>query len=224
MSVFFTLIIVISSIVLGKLILLKRDVKDYHNYWQNLAAKPKADRSLTYVALGDSAAQGLGASHPELGYVGLIAEALKSKTKRAVHVTNLSKTGATVDDCLKDQIPELAKLKPDIVTIEIGANDLKNWDESLFEQSMEKLIKALPKHTIISDMPYFGGGRMQDLEQRADRASVIIRALAISRGLKVAPLHRITKERDSLLAYSIDFFHPNNRGYRNWFEAFWSVL
>ena len=47
------------------------------DYW----SVPRGEAGgLLYVALGDSAAQGIGASHPDRGYVGLLADRLRAAT------------------------------------------------------------------------------------------------------------------------------------------------
>ena len=55
----------------------------------------------------------------------------------------------------------------------------------------------------------------------------MIRAAALPRGLVVAPLQERTRARgwwSMFTDYAADWFHPNDRGYQVWAEAFWSVL
>jgi acyl-CoA thioesterase I len=222
----------ILAIVIGALVVLTAlgfaniglQIPRYHHYWQKLAEKPKTTGALIYVALGDSTAQGIGASSPANGYVGLLAKRIESKTGRPVHVINMSKSGARSKDALEDQLPKLLQLKPDIVTIEIGANDLHIWDATAFRDHLDQLFATLPEHTVISDVPYFGGGRHRSRNQKAEEANKILGELAQKYNRKVAPLYSVTKERDSWLNYSTDYFHPSNRGYQNWADAFWQLL
>ena len=199
-------------------------VPRYKNYWQRRAAKPMPDNALVYVAMGDSTAQGIGASSPDKGYVGLIAKALQEQEGRPVHVINLSKSGARVQDCLREQLPQLQNLHPDVITLEIGANDMSQWDEDSFKKDMNELLSQLPKQTVVSDIPYFGGGRKRRLEPQVLAASRIISELAQEYALRVAPLYQVTKEHDSVRTMTIDFLHPSNKGYQNWYAAFWQPL
>ncbi|HTE22698.1 MAG TPA: SGNH/GDSL hydrolase family protein, partial [Candidatus Limnocylindria bacterium] len=199
-------------------------VPQYQKYWQKRAAQPKPENALTYVALGDSTAQGIGATSPQKSYVGLIATALEQKQSRPVHAVNLSKSGARLQDCLRDQLPRLKELQADVVTIEIGANDMSAWDEASFRADMDKLMIELPKQAIISDIPYFGGGRYRHLEPNVEAANRIITDLAKRHGLRMAPLHQVTRDRDGVRTMAVDFFHPSDAGYKNWFTAFWRVL
>lgn len=226
------IVIIIASILgllavieIVMLLLLAAQNGRYHTYWQKRAETTTNEAGLLYVALGDSVGISIGASSAEKGYVGLIAELLEQKAGRPVRVVNLSKSGATINQAVEDQLPKLKTYDPDVVTIEIGANDMVHtWDEAKFRDDMTRLMSELPKHTVISDMPYFGGGIKRGVEKNVPRANEIIRELAAERGLSVAPLHQITKDNDSLRVYAADYFHPNNRGHQNWFQAFWSVI
>jgi len=91
-----------------KLVLLAQSVDGYRTYWAGPRGEPGG---LVYVALGDSAAQGIGASHPERGYVGLLAERIREQTGRPVQVVNLSRSGATVRDLLDTQLSPLRELR-----------------------------------------------------------------------------------------------------------------
>jgi acyl-CoA thioesterase I len=171
---------------------------------------------LLYVAIGDSAAQGIGASRPAHGYVGVLAKRLGGRWR----VVNLGISGATVRIAIDAELPVLRKLQPDLVTVSIGANDIASFDEQRFERDIRELFEALPPHAIVADVPsfYFLPG-----EKRALVANRIIRDAAAERGLVVAPLHSRTK-RQGLWGVSTQFagdlFHPNDRGYRIWASAF----
>ncbi len=104
------------------------------------AAPPPA----TYVALGDSVAAGVGASRPELGYVPLVADALRSARQCGTTQTlsclreaiDLSVGGATTASLIATQLPAATALvqqrnsnaTPEddvrLITLTIGGNDL----------------------------------------------------------------------------------------------------
>jgi len=218
------LILLFFSIRLFKL---SRSLSSYKHYWNEKTAAPMQEGSLLYVALGDSTAQGIGASKPEKGYVGLIAKQLSAQTGRPVHVINLSVSGAGTEQLTNDQLPKLKKINlPDdaIVTLSVGANDLANFNADQFLAQTETLFSQLPLRTLVADIPYFGGGREKGREANVIKASAIIDRVARKYNLRVAPLHQTTKDEDSLLAYGADFFHPSNKGYQNWHKAFESLL
>jgi len=204
-----------------KLVRLQRSVLRSRQHWAVPRGEPAG---LLYVALGDSAAQGIGASRPERGYVGLIAQGLRERTGRPVRIVNLSRSGAHVQDVLRDQLPRLAALSPDLVTVAIGGNDLASYDAETFETQMAELARALPEGTFVADGPYFMHGRWErDAQAAADRT----RALATRHGLTPVPLHEEQRRQGwsaMTSQFAADWFHPNDRGHRVWAQAFWRAI
>ncbi|MGV8970716.1 MAG: SGNH/GDSL hydrolase family protein [Rhodoglobus sp.] len=186
-------------------------------YWRERNKEPG---ELLYVAIGDSAAQGIGASRPDHSYVGFLARSIRSRTDRTLRVANLGISGATLGLAIESELPRLAKLNPDIVTVCIGANDIANFDEHRFEREIAVILDAVPSHAIVADLPsfYFTPG-----QKKARIANRILRAAATERGLTIVNLHRLT-DRQGLWGittqFAGDLFHPNDRGYRVWAAAF----
>ena len=179
---------------------------------------------LLYVALGDSTAQGVGASKPDRGYVGLLAEHLRTTTGQPVRVINLSVSGARVQDVLDRQIPALRNLRPDVVTVAIGGNDVRAYNADAFASRVERLTAALPAGTFIADVPWFMHGRW---ERQAQQAADVVTRSASRRGLNVVPLHRALQRRGwtaMVTDFAPDWFHPNDRGYRVWSDTFWTAI
>lgn len=191
-------------------------------WWQKDATR---QGELLYVALGDSAAQGVGASNPGRSYVGLIARHLRNQTGRTVQVANLSVSGARLSDALRTQLPQLRALRPDIVTVAVGANDMPQFEPQRFEIELRTLFAKLPLRTIVADLPSFYLGRA---ERNTRAANLILRRLAAEFQFEVAPLYATTRRqgvaRYALNQVAADFFHPNDRGYRVWFAAFLPLI
>ncbi len=189
-----------------------------HSKWWRDHAKVSGE--LLYVAIGDSAAQGIGASAPDRSYVGVLAEEIRAITGRTVRVVNLSVSGATVELAVRDQLPRFANLRPDIVTVAVGANDIAHWDPTAFERGIRTIFEALPPHALVADLPYF---YLPHNERKVAVANRIVRGTAAERGLTVVPLHRTTKHQGIagiFKQFAIDMFHPNDHGYRVWADAF----
>lgn len=195
----------------------------YRTYWNRNNATANMSADYIYVAFGDSAAQGVGATKPQNGYVGVIAKELEKKG-HSVQVINLSKSGAKVKDVLDTQLPGYKKLnlesKP-IVTVEIGANDMIDFDPVRFQEEMHALMKELPEGTVISDIPSFKGGRLSRLEPNVLKANEIMRNHTGQHGLQLANLHQRVAAEHSIRTLAADLFHPSDYGYRkNWAPAF----
>jgi acyl-CoA thioesterase-1 len=215
---FITLLLVLE---LMSILELRSHLESYAEYWKE---RIKERGSFVYVALGDSTAQALGASNPALGYVSLIAQAISTTKQRKVRIINLSQSGARVADVLATQLPQLKRYKKiDLVTVGIGSNNIRRWDQVVFYSEISQLAGALPKtKSVIATVPYFGG-RVRANKQ-VSLAGDIIKQAASANKLAVSDLYSVTRAQRSLRNYTFDFFHPNNRGYRLWFEAFWEPI
>ena len=190
-----------------------------HSAWWREHAKREGE--LLYVAVGDSAAQGIGASKPHRGYVGTVAAHLRKTTGKSVRVVNLSVSGARLRETLEIQVPKLARLQPDVITVAIGANDIATFDDVRFDRELRELADALPPHAIVADLPSFFFG---EAEKRVRIANGIVHQVVGEHGFALAPLYQATRRqgaaRMALNQASADFFHPNDRGYRVWASAF----
>jgi lysophospholipase L1-like esterase len=189
-----------------------------HSAWWRAQAKEQGD--LLYVALGDSSAQGIGATAPDHGYVGILARRIAARSGRSVRTVNLSVSGATAQDVVEYQLPRLAKLRPDVVTLAIGVNDIVRWNEHGFSSAVSTILDALPEGAIVAELPYFYLPRS---EHRVAVAIHAIKRLADARKLRVAPLHGVTKRagvQGIFTLFSGDRFHPNDSGYELWASAF----
>ena len=192
-------------------------VGNYKNFWAN---KSQESGEITYLALGDSAAQGIGATSPMRGYVGIIAKRLEQKTGKKVRIVNLSVTGAKMSDYLKVQAPKIAEIKADYVTIEIGANDIPTFDENKFRSEFIEVLKSLPNNAYISNMPLFNS-RPSSTNNAKVASNLIEKELANRPNLKFVNLQKQTSENQSIFGFAPDLFHPNNISYKNWADAFW---
>jgi acyl-CoA thioesterase-1 len=199
---------------------LRRSVELHRRYW---SVPQGPGGGLLYAALGDSTALGIGASAPERGYVALLAQRLAASTGRPVQVLNFSRSGARVEDVVTEQLPRLAGLSPDLVTVAVGANDIKRYNSVRFRADVDTLIAGLPPGTVVGNVPWFmhgGTGR------RSAEAAAYVETRAKARGLPVAALHDTMRDRgwrSMLTDFAPDLFHPNNRGYRLWADAFWAA-
>ena len=176
--------------------------------------------ALLYVAMGDSAAQGIGASSPARSYVGRLSAYIRRQGHTSLRVVNLSVSGSTTWLCRKDQLPKFEKYEPDVVTVAIGANDIVQFDPESFEKNIRVIYGALPSHAIVGDLPAMW---IPDREKKLIEANRIVRRVADEFGLTVAPLYATTRKQGFFRTYrnsAGDLFHPNDRGYRVWASAF----
>src|SRR5438128_2578604 len=84
------------------------------------AAGAESSAPAVYVALGDSTAVGFGANQ---SYARRLAVRLHAE-RPGFSFRQLAENGATSRDVLVDQIPRLQQLKPTLVTVGVGVNDV----------------------------------------------------------------------------------------------------
>lgn len=199
-------------------VLLTNRIPAHHVYWgERGAADPEA---VLYVALGDSAALGLGASEPQRGYVGIVAAEIARITGRRVRVRNLAIDGATCAVVLADELHRIPKAEAVVCTLDVGANDVWSFEPTRFRDEFERICAALPAGTIVADLPSF---TPLPIGRRVEAANRIVHEVVAAHGLTLAPLNATTRSGGAVKALrnaAGDLFHPNDRGHRVWAEAF----
>lgn len=186
-------------------------------------------KTLKYVILGDSTAVSQGADYRD-GIATLTAKNLAKSQSRAVLYTNFAISGARIGDVRAIQVEAAAKLKPDLVLMSVGANDvthltsLKNVEADLIA-IVSQLREANPKvKIVITGSPQMGA---------VPRIPQPLRWLA---GWQVGEINkmflRVATEQQLVFAYladrtgpifardrslfAADKFHPNAAGYAVW--------
>jgi acyl-CoA thioesterase I len=195
----------------------------FADYWRRHNHRSLAGTGPLWVALGDSTAQGLGATHPSAGYVGQAHGELRRRTGLSWRVINLSNCGALTQDVLRDQLPYLLDLPaaPDLLTCGIGVNDILHTPPARVHAALRVLIDALPRQTVVLDLPVPAGmwgisGRLA--APYVTRVNRTIHAAARERGLPVAGVStRFTPPWTG--KFAADRFHPTDDGYRDWTHA-----
>lgn len=191
-------------------------VQRYAEEWVAANATARDAQGPLWVAIGDSATQAIGAATRDDGYVLQVLRGLQ-QTDPSWRVVNLSRTGATVADVLREQVPTMQALDVDLVTCAAGANDLLRTSQDELEAGLRTLAGALPPGSLMATLP-------QGLRAARSRAAnEVIRGAAEVRGLRVVDLWSRTGPpwRGK---FSADGFHPNEIGYRDWTEAFLETL
>jgi lysophospholipase L1-like esterase len=201
--------------------------RTFADFWtQQNAAALAADGPL-WVVLGDSTAQGIGASSPMHGYVGQVLMTLNSRSGRPWRILNLSRAGAQAAHVLNDQLPLLEALgtEPDLVTCGIGSNDILGTVPKKVHSNLRQLIRRLPSSSVVMDLLlpdrfWAVGGICSPYVAGINRT---IHAAAAERDLPVAELSRHVRPpwRGKLAP---DLFHPNDRGYQQQTKALLAAL
>lgn len=182
----------------------------------------KADNQLIkYVALGDSLTVGVGTSSYQNSYPYLVAK--KLAVKNNVELINLALSGSISQDVSITQIPQVIPLKPDLVTLLIGINDIHHLKSPAdFENNLTNIVKILKQNTLkiyLLSIPFLGSDKILFppynliLDYRTQQFNQIIEKVANSYQVGYIDLYYVNKQAQF---YSVDQFHPSEAGYSLW--------
>ena len=184
-------------------------------------------QTLSYVVLGDSTGAGQGAPYASGIAIGT-SKALGEH--RHLTMTNLSVSGARAGDVERDQLSAASRLRPDLVLLSVGANDVTHLTpigrmKASFLRIVRGLRAANPAVVIVvTGSPDMGAPpRIPRLlrglaARRTEAVNVMVQQLASEERLTFAPIAAVTGpqfRRDRTL-FAADRFHPNERGYATW--------
>jgi acyl-CoA thioesterase-1 len=195
------------------------------------------DADLLYVALGDSTVEGIGASRPELNYVSRLHGRLHEIYRNA-RVENLGVGGATSLDVLAHQLDRAVALKPDLVTLSVGPNDItERVPLSDYTRNMDAILARLAAETravivvnLLPDLavtPRFRGHEAQAVVgRRSVEFNEALARLTKRHGVQAVDLYAASRrevpERPELVAR--DGYHPSDLGYARWAELMWDAV
>ncbi|MEK7605558.1 MAG: SGNH/GDSL hydrolase family protein [Patescibacteria group bacterium] len=181
-----------------------------------------------YVALGDSTAEGMGASSHDKAYTSIIHSSLKERYRKAKY-HNFAKSGAILNDVIHHQLPRALAINPSLITISVGANDIiRRTKPEEFEENLYELLKTLQQKTdatiVISTIP--------DLSLTPAVPKLLKTYSRYKAGKLNTIINRVGKDTNTITvdmfedsravlrafpdAIASDGFHPSDFGYALW--------
>lgn len=181
--------------------------------WHRIAVEALDRPDSFWVILGDSTAQGVGASTIDHTWVARLEAALRV-SGRPHGVVNLARSGARASDVVKEQLPiiDLLPEAPALVCCVVGTNDLmRNPAPPVVAGRLRRLLEGLPSGSAVATLPSPGASPSGRWINRALRQS------AADNGHLIADL---TPHLIGFRGLAADRFHPSDRGYDAWVTAF----
>ncbi|KND42907.1 SGNH/GDSL hydrolase family protein [Streptomyces stelliscabiei] len=164
---------------------------------------------LRYVAIGDSMTEGLGDPDPAGGHRGWadrLAEALAER-RPGLSYANLAVRGRTAAQIRAEQLEPALELKPDLVTVMAGMNDLvrSGFDAASVVADIEEMfVRLTASGAQVATVNFPDLGKVSPLARR-----VLPRILDLNARL------RATAERHGVLVLDV-FAHPVTTDPRLW--------
>ena len=192
-----------------------------------------------YLALGDSYTIGTGASSKAHNYPSILAARLTKATGGKVGLTNPAVNGFTTQDLIVNELGYLASLKPQLVSILIGVNDLvqgrtpEQYKKSLIEiydavaslglAAGQVVAISIPNWSVVPAAATFGDpDRIRTL---TDTFNGIARDQAERRGFTWIDITELsTSALGSPGWISSDQLHPGDQQYAAWADVIWETV
>jgi len=192
---------------------------------------------LRYIALGDSYTIGTGVGYRDRWPDQLVA-ALGPNEPTIDLVANLGVNGYTTGDLIRHELPALDRLRPEVVTLLIGVNDVVRGiattayvanlrtilDELVGRVGAERIVTvAVPDYTVTP-----AGADYGDPAQRHDgivAANTAMAREAADRGVAFVDIFDVSLlARDDRTLVAADGLHPSGRQYGLWVDRIAPVV
>lgn len=136
-----------------------RKMYSFIRFYLTRLSKSDPAKEFVFVAIGDSAVMGMGATNHKRSYTGIIYSMIKERFPRTKYF-NFGKFGASTHDVITEQLDKAVELNPDLVTISVGANDMnKRILPKSFGKNLQTIVERFQKETtakiVINNLPDF---------------------------------------------------------------------
>jgi lysophospholipase L1-like esterase len=192
-----------------------------------------------YLALGDSYTIGTGASSPARNYPSILAARLTETTGTKVELTNPAVNGFTTRDLIDHELGYVGRLKPQLVSILIGVNDLVQGqtpdqyrDSLLTIYNAAERLKLAPGRVVAISVPNWAVvpaaasfGDPDRIRGLTDTFNAIARQESEARSFTWVDITEVsTSGLGSPGWISSDRLHPGDPQYAAWAEVIWESV
>ncbi len=192
---------------------------------------------LRYLALGDSYTIGTGTAGAEHAFPARLARLARERSGVEVEVTNPAVDGYATTDLIREELPLLAAVRPHLVSILVGANDLaRGWSRETYERGLETIYDAVaaavpsagsvlavtvPDWSLAPAAADFGSP--DHLRTEIEERNQLAMSAARRRGFRVFDVAPISR-RLGLAGLGPDHLHPAQEQYDRWADEIWEAV
>jgi lysophospholipase L1-like esterase len=189
--------------------------------------------ALKYLALGDSYTIGTGASDDSRSWPSIIAERLQAE------LTNPAVNGFTTLDLIRDELPYLQRVRPDLVSVLIGVNDLvQGRTPDQYRKSLQAIYDrvaalnlpegravavSIPSWSFVPAAADFGGS--DRVNRMTGIFNEVAREEATARRFDWIDITEASRSGIGSPGWiASDRLHPGDAQYAAWAEVIWKEL
>jgi acyl-CoA thioesterase-1 len=205
----------------------------------NPATRVSKSGTFRYLALGDSYTIGTGASSKSRNYPSILSARLTNVTGRKVDLTNPAVNGFTTLDLIQKELGHVDRLKPQLVSILIGVNDLvQGRTPDQYRSSLAQIYDSvaalrlpagrvvaisLPDWSVVPAAADYGDPAA--LRRLTDTFNSIAKREADARGFTWVDITAAsTSAMESPGWISSDRLHPGDAQYAAWADLIWEAV
>lgn len=191
-------------------------------------------KKVRYLALGDSYTICTGSSDSSKAWPSIVASRLEAKTGLQVELTNPAVNGYTTLDLIRDELPLVERVQPDLVTVLIGVNDLvqgrtlAQYDSSLAEiydavADRKVFAVSIPSWYFVPAAAQFGGS--DHVEKLTRLFNHVAHEQAVAHGFTWIDLTAVSRSRIGSRGWiASDDLHPGDAQYSAWAGVIWDAV
>ena len=184
--------------------------------------------NVRYLALGDSYTISTGASDDAHAWPSIIAKRLGAR------LTNPAVNGYTTLDLIRNELPLFSRLKPDLVTVLIGVNDLvQGRSLDAYRGSLRTIYVAvesarvvavsIPTWSYVPAAADFGGAK--HVEKVTGEFNDVAREEATKGGFAWVDIGPVSTSKIGSPGWiASDQLHPGDAQYAAWAEVIWPAV
>jgi acyl-CoA thioesterase-1 len=192
--------------------------------------------AVRYLALGDSFTIGTGIG-PDRAFPRVLARRFVARGIDC-DLTNPAANGYKTDDLIRDELPLVARIRPTLVTLLIGANDVvRGSSEDRYRAQLRRIhdalrtggvapaaVHALPQPDWSLSPAGAAFGDPRDIARTIERFNAIARDEAERAGARYIDLFGLMREQAQAAMLAPDGLHPSAEAHAQWAARLDAVL
>ncbi len=189
--------------------------------------------SVTYLALGDSFTIGTG-EREALNFPSQLAAMLRRRGA-SVRVVNAAVNGFSTAELMRDELPALESVRPNLVTLAVGANDLvRDRDPETYRARLKAIFERLAAskaRVVVLPQPDWASapiaasfGDRANLRGQIERYNAVLREEATGAHATFVDCWPLMRTQAEQRLFADDGLHPSAKAYTAWAERVLAAL